>query len=319
MKWPSPSVAVGLAFATCLASATSLAETTDAGAGVTAPPAPLGESLRGEARTSYDIGKILYRDGDHAGALAKFRRAYELTADPRLLWNMAACEKNLRRYRRVLLLVERYLADGKDKLTAEDVAQARAFMDAVRQLVSEVRVDVNEPGAEVLLDDEPVGTSPLSSPILVDIGSHRFRARKAGFAEAALVRELDGGSKAEVSLVLTPERHDGRLVVTASPGERIAVDERPPAKGTFDATLPSGRHHVVVTGEGRKPRTLDVVVRDGERRELHVDLEKDGRTMWPWIVAGGVGATALAVGAVLLLRPTTPAPTPGTGGTFELP
>src|SRR6187399_1311780 len=64
-------------------------------------PRSLSDVLTGEAKTHYDIARILYRDGDHAGALAKFRRAYEISHDVRLLWNMAACEKNLRHYVKV--------------------------------------------------------------------------------------------------------------------------------------------------------------------------------------------------------------------------
>ena len=65
------------------------------------PPPSLSESLSGAAKAEYDAGKLLYQDGDYAGAQLKFRAAYETSKDPRLLWNMAAAEKNLRHYAQV--------------------------------------------------------------------------------------------------------------------------------------------------------------------------------------------------------------------------
>ena len=77
-----------------------------------AAPAPLSESLSGMARAEYAAARILYEDGDYQGALQKLRSAYDSSKDARLLWNMAACEKNLRHYALALGLVERYVSDG---------------------------------------------------------------------------------------------------------------------------------------------------------------------------------------------------------------
>src|SRR5882724_2714841 len=61
-------------------------------------PRPLSESLTGGAKSDYEAARLLYGDGDHAGALVKFQSAFDQSKEPRLLWNMAACEKNLRHY-----------------------------------------------------------------------------------------------------------------------------------------------------------------------------------------------------------------------------
>src|SRR5438067_2397302 len=84
-KAPSPPKAKPAASARPSASASAAAS---ASATANAPPS-LGDSLTGPAKTEYDLGKILYRDGDFAGALVKFQKSYELSSDPRLLWNVA--------------------------------------------------------------------------------------------------------------------------------------------------------------------------------------------------------------------------------------
>src|SRR4051812_25337068 len=78
-----------------------------------APPAagataakPLSESLSGMAKAEYEAGKILYADKDYANAIVKFQHAFEISHEPRLLWNVAVCEKNLRRYARMLAAIQ---------------------------------------------------------------------------------------------------------------------------------------------------------------------------------------------------------------------
>ena len=81
-------------------------------------PAPLTKSLTGEAKAAYDSGRLLFEDGDSPGALAKFSRAYDVSHDARLLWNMASCEKELRHYGRAAALIGRYLQEGGDRISA---------------------------------------------------------------------------------------------------------------------------------------------------------------------------------------------------------
>ena len=108
---------------------------------------PLAETLTGMARAEYEAGRLLYVDGDYAGAALKFQRAYEESKDPRLLWNTAAAEKNLRHYAKVVELVERYVAEGGTRLKPEDRAEADALLVTVRAFISTVTLDVQPEGA----------------------------------------------------------------------------------------------------------------------------------------------------------------------------
>src|SRR5215217_2924669 len=96
-----------------------------------AAPPTLSETLTGAAKTEYDSGKLLYEDGDFAGAALKFQRAYELSGDARLLWNRAAAEKNLRHYAQVRTLVREYLAKGGPLVSPEERADAEALIAMV--------------------------------------------------------------------------------------------------------------------------------------------------------------------------------------------
>src|SRR5882672_5796822 len=64
-----------------------------ASAASTSGPRPLAESLEGEAKRAYELGCLLYDNGDYAGALVRFESARKASADARLLWNVAVCQK----------------------------------------------------------------------------------------------------------------------------------------------------------------------------------------------------------------------------------
>jgi len=288
-----------------------------------APPAPpaapaaasLGESLSGGAKDDYESARVLFESGDFAGALVKFQHAYDLSSDVRLLWNMAACEKNLRHYVRVLRLVDRYLHEGDTRITEAQRADAAAVVRTVRSLVSTIRVIVNEPGASVFVDDEAIGTTPLKDPVAVDLGERRVRVSKAGFKDQVIVQTAAGASEATISIVLEHDVHEGRLVVSTEASGAIRVDGAAVGLGRWEGPVTPGTHSIGVSSPGMRPYSAEVVVRDGETRSLDLALQHEsGGISAAWWIAGGIVAAAgLGTGAYFLFRPAPAAPAPTLG------
>jgi hypothetical protein len=293
------------------------------------PPAPLAESLTGEAKTDYELARLLYQDGDFAGALAKLRSSFERSSDPRLLWNMAACEKNLRHYAAVLELVERYLREGGERLTPLDREEAGALIQTVRAFVVELRLEVNEPGASVAFDGVPKGITPLGQPLRVDMGTHQIRVSKPGFKDFVSNAELAGGRALSLPIVLVPEQRGGTLRVIAAPHAVIRVDGRLVGTSLWDGVLASGAHAVFVSAKGKLPFQTEVLVGEDRVTTLHVRLddeppsttiERNRLPIWVWIGGGALVAGA-GLGAYLLLRPEEPryrSARAGTWGALDL-
>jgi hypothetical protein len=279
------------------------------------------------ARAEYEAGRLLYGDGDYAGAALKFQRAYEESKDPRLLWNTAAAEKNLRHYAKVVELVERYVVEAGTRLKPEDRAEADALLTTVRAFISTVTIEVQPDGADVFVDDVKVGVSPMKAPVLVDMGDHRIRVAKEGFQEFTSVQSLQGGAPFSLTVALQPVVHQGRLHIVASPGETISIDGKQVGTGTWEGVLPSGIHTVTVTAAGKRTYQSDVAVQDNQMQSLRVALESatpaaaedKGNLTWLWIAGGAVLATGLGVGAYFAFKPEDEEPVPGTLGTVELP
>jgi PEGA domain len=273
-----------------------------------AAPKPLSETLTGDAKAEYEAGKILYQDGDHKNALLKFQHAYDLAGDARLQWNIAACEKNLRHYTRVLAALEKYQKEGGALLTDQDKQDAVDLTATVRTLVSSLKVSVNEPGADVYVDDEKIGTTPLPGPVMIDVGNRKIRVVKPGYKEFVKVEAIAGAGDVTVTAELAKEIHQGHLIVEAGPKDAIFLDGKVVATGKWEGVLPSGGHSLRVTAPGMIPYQSEVNIQDDKMRRLPITLEvqKGGGIPASWLIGGGGGLVVIGgvVAAVILLRPT---------------
>lgn len=281
-----------------------------------ASPAALGDSLTGQAKEDYESGRILFENGDNVGALVKFQHAFDLSSDSRLLWDMGACEKNLRHYVRVLRLVERYLHDGQTTITEAQRAEAASVVHTVRALVSSIRLIVNEAGASVFIDDVPVGTTPLMEGVLVDLGERKIRVSKPGFKEQTITQQVTGASDTTVSVALEHEAIEGRLAISTDAAATIAVDGTAVGVGRWEGPVSAGNHTVRVTAPKMVAYSSDVAVHASETRSLDISLQHQAGGISPvwWIGGGLLAAAGLGVGGYFLFRPsqTTGAPTQGT-------
>jgi hypothetical protein len=297
---------------------------------VALPGSALSDSLTGPAKADYDAAKILFEAGDNSGALLKLKSSYDASKDPRLLWNMAACEKNLRHYAEVARLANRYLADGAALISEQDRADATDLLNTVKGFVVTLTVNVDQPDATILMDEQPLGKSPLPGPVQVDMGPHKFRITKAGFLDFTSTPELQGGLPFQIAATLVAEKHEGRLRVLADANETIQVDHKTAMVGLWEGVLPSGTHSVFVSGKGKRAHQTDVVIQDNDLTNLHVTLEDEAKPVliekssvpaWLW-VAGGVVVVGGGIGAYLLLKPDSTtkyqSPTQGTWGAFDI-
>jgi hypothetical protein len=279
----------------------------------------LSTTLVGEARASYEAARLLYNDGDNAGALTKFKRAYDLSKDPRLLWNMAASEKALRHYARAASLITRYLSEAEGKLTPQNVANAVETQKALRAFYSVVNLTGVPASARVLVD----GTPAVESPLALDLGEHSIRVEREGFEPFATTVTVPGNTPVNVAVVLTATRAaPGRLVISAHAGDLVAVDRNAATAGRWEGALPAGEHVVRVTADGKKPYETKVALLSGETKTVQVSLEEEPRgSLWPWIVGGTVLVGGAVVGGYFLFKPKDEPGQPPVGklGTVPLP
>jgi hypothetical protein len=290
-------------FALTLWASLAAAQAVDPGA----PPRPsLAESLSGAARQAYEAAMLLFNNHDCARALEKYRQAYALSKDSRLLFDMAVCERDLRSYARMQTLLLRYEKEEDARLSPAQRADIDAALAAIHNLVGTVRLTVNEGGASVSLDGELVGTTPLDATLDVDLGRHTLVVAKSGFQTAEQTIEIAGGNEASVGVTLSARMPTGQVHIVAGPGATIVLDSKDATRDRFDGALPAGSHDLEVTAPGKRPYRTRLDLGDGDNRTLDVTLQDDRRApIWPWLVGGAAVVAGGAVGGYFLLRPQT--------------
>jgi hypothetical protein len=293
---------------------------------------PLAESLTGAAKVSYDAGKLLFTDGDFAGASLKFRQAHEQSRDPRLLWNIAAAEKSLRHYAKAAEFTRRYLEEAKAIIGREQKENAEETLTAMLGFLGEIVVSAEPKDASVLIDGElRAGTGPSRS-FTVDQGTRAVRVEKDGYDPFTKSVEVVGGAKVTVPVVLVRQSLMGKLAVIANDGASIEVDGQAVGTSRWGGELLPGPHAVRVTLAGKKAHQASVDITARSLRTVEVALEDENpaaaapiaaesSTHWGWWVAGAVATGAAATVAYLLLAPTPAQGSrdPGTLGAVNLP
>ena len=362
------------------------------------PPAPVDvrSELPDEAKHAWDAAKDLAGANNYKGAAVEFARAYELSHNPRVLYNLGVVEKQQTHYARAVDAWERELHEGAGKLTAKETEDLTNAISVVQQYVSPVEITANEPDASLTVDDYVVGKTPFANPVRMDVGHHSLTLKKEGFVELTQAIDVASGQTQKVSLTLeplkktglvtvttsgapsatiyldgadvgsapfkgdvtagrhslearapgystvgqsvdvvykqatnlmltlAPERHEGRLRVTAPEGADIAIDSRKVGTGTWEGVVSStGSHELVVTKAGYQTYASEVVVADSGTAEKNVQLNQQVGTSW---IGWGIGTLVVVTGGIIagyyIFQPATGSPfvgdfTPGiTNGRF---
>lgn len=276
----------------------------------------LADRLSGRAKDEYEAARLLFGDHDYAGALVKFRSAYDQSKEPRLLFDMGACEKNLRHYARTIADFEQYRAEAAQSLSAAEIEEVDRYLAELRPFVGRLSIDSSEPLSRVYIDDELVGTTPLGTAESVDIGERKVRVTKKGFLDFATTVAITGQGETVVHANLQKVVHEGRLVVRAGPKDAIDLDGELKALGQLDASLSSGGHQLRVTAKGMQPFQTEVVILDGQARTVDVTLQPQpggGVPAWAWVVGATLLAGGAAVGGYYLLKPKDEPGSPTSG------
>ena len=281
-------------------------------------PPQLSDTLRGPARADYEAGRERLAAGDFAGARARFARAYDVVADPRILANLALADKNLGHCARATTSFEKALTVGGGLFTP---AQTRDVREMVRQCaghVARAHLSVAPAGASIAIDDVPIRESPPTEDVLIDPGPHRVRVSKPGFREQVAEVNASGGRPLALHFVLEPAASnevgpapEGTLAVRTSRENAIALDGQVVGKGEWTSRVSAGAHRLTVSAEGSRTYAADIRVAAGQKRTLDVTLDPDrGASIWMWTAGGLVVVAGIVIAAAVVFRSPGPVSVP---------
>src|SRR5208282_3492138 len=111
----------------------------------------------------------------------------------------------LQNYAAALGTFERYLDEGGSALDKKRRTYVEGEMQRLHGRVAQLHVTVNVAQADILVDDEKVGTSPLDRAITISQGKRKITASVAGKPPVTKVVEVAGGDSVDVTLEVESE------------------------------------------------------------------------------------------------------------------
>jgi hypothetical protein len=251
-----------------------------------------------ELRRRGNEAMAAFRPGE---ALESYKKAYEITKDPALLYNMGRALEALEDYPAALARYQEFADLASPELKAR-VPKLDEAIAGLRARVARLNVVCNVAGARVLVRDRAVGeTLGKGAPFVVNLtaGPAVVEVDADGYVSFQRSVVLPGGSSLSLTAELVPKASAGLLVVESQPtGGQVFVDGRSLGDAPVETPVPPGPHEIVVREPGFLESTTTVVVSVGQRRSLTVDLRRPQPITQKWWFWAGIGAVVVA-GAVV--------------------
>jgi tetratricopeptide (TPR) repeat protein len=156
------------------------------------------------SRHHFDRGVEYVQDGDLKAALIEFKRAYAASPNYRVLYNLGQVSNELREYIEAQSYFRRYLTDGGDEIDASRRRDVEAMLTKLSSRIARLELSSNIEGAELFVDDVPVGRSPLTEPVRVSAGARLVTAAVPGRPPISRSVEAAGGDTLSVQLNFPP-------------------------------------------------------------------------------------------------------------------
>jgi hypothetical protein len=181
-----------------------------------------------QASAHFQRGVALYGEADYRAALVEFRRAYTIAPNAGVLYNIGETQYQLQDYAGALTTFERYVAESG---TGDGHrAEVENNLEVLRARVGHVAVSTVPAGADVSVDDQPAGRTPLDHALLVSIGHRKLVATLAGRPAVTRYVDVAAGDSLAVTLPLPAPEPPPSVALHALPNVP-ALDEPAPSHG----------------------------------------------------------------------------------------
>jgi PEGA domain len=247
-----------------------------------------------------------------ADALEAYKKAYALSPEPALHYNMGHALEALADYPGALAEYEEFARVAPPDLKAR-VPKLAELIAEIRGRVTRVGFHCNVAGARVLVRDIAVGTIGPDGTFsrAFPAGPASFEVAADGYAPYKQQTTFVPGGEVSLDIALVTKSKAGVLRVTSVPeGGDVYVDDKSAGQSPTEMSVVAGTHRIVVRKAGLREATTQAVVDVGETKEVSVDLEKKPgiyTQWWFWtsIAFVAAGATVVTYAAFKSRSPDT--------------
>lgn len=240
------------------------------------PAAPAAaDDVADEADTQFNLGAAQYQQGKFEQALSHFLASNRLARNKNVLFNIARCYEQLRRFPEAHRYYTRVLEAEPDRSAAASIQQA---LTRIAGRVALLEIETDPPGARIYLDRKDLGERGAAPQVMaLPPRSYRVIAELDGYTDATSEPlELELGKRRSITLKL--ERIVGTVSVLGTPGASVRLDADNTAelcRTPCSVQAPPGQHTLILTKPGARVSRIPVSVEPGKTSTIAPDLVAD--------------------------------------------
>ncbi|NUP12026.1 MAG: hypothetical protein HOW73_38760 [Polyangiaceae bacterium] len=236
------------------------------------------DPVKDVARQRFQDGVKAFDAGRFEEARTAFEQAYTLSQSSAVLLNLGLAEAKTNRCVVGGNHLTKFLREHKDA-TPEQKTTANAAIEDCKKKVGFISITVDAPNADLTVDGNAVGKSPLAEPVFVEPGQH------------AVIATLNGKTSS-VSVDAKKGQNAVATIAIKAIAEPAPVGPQPTEPGTQPApVIPAGPNPNPLAPAPLPPPTAPV--RDTGEREDFGDWVTSSPLFW---VGSGVFAVGLGLG-----------------------
>jgi outer membrane receptor protein involved in Fe transport len=273
-------------------------------------PAARADDVADEADTQFNLGATEYQNNNFELALSHFLASNRLARNKNVLFNIARCYEQLRRFPEAHRYYTRALEVESNSAAAMSINQA---LTRIADRVALLEIKTDPPGAHLYLDRKDLGERGAAPQVMaLPPRTYRVIAELDGYRDATSEPvALRIGSQRSVSLKL--ERIVGKLAVRGTPGAsvRLDADNSPELCRTpCSVSAAPGAHTLILSKPGARTTRIPVSVRADDTSSIEPELVTDTGSLLVNADERGasieVDGTALAFTPAVLSLPVGP-------------
>jgi hypothetical protein len=239
-------------------------------------------------------------------ALTYYRRAYDATKNPALLYNMGRAYGGLAEFPKALDALEEFTEKAPPELKAR-VPKLDELVNDVRRRVSTMIISSPVAGAEVRLGNKVLGaTKPGPNVFRVNAGPQTLTVSHRDYFPFERPLTLEAGKMETVEVVLASRAAEALLHVTSPvSGAAVVIDGKSSGNVPAEVPMKPGQHRIVVSRDGYDTAETSVVLIAGERKDVDIPMAVHDTIAKKWWFWTGIGVVLVAGGIATYVALTT--------------
>jgi hypothetical protein len=269
----------------------------------TTPEAALPAGTPDEDKRHGDEAMVALR---YQEALAYYRRAFEATKSPALLYNMGRAYEGLAEFPKALDALEEFTDKAPPELKAR-VPKLDDLVADVRKHVATMIISAPVGGAEIRLGNKVLGTTkPGQTVFRVNAGPQTLSVTHRDYFPFERPVALAAGKIETIDVVLASRSAEALLRITSPvEGAAVAIDGKSFGNVPAETPMKPGQHRIALSRDGYDAAEASVVLIAGERKDVDIPMAVHDSITKKWWFWTGIGVVLVAGGIATYVALTT--------------